>query len=119
MSRDIFLLFIVSLAITVVASSPYPENSKHDYIVIGGGTSGLAVANRLSENLNTSVLVIEAGGSVLNNENVTDIQSYKSAFGTDIAWHYESVPQKYGGQLRQVIHAGKALAGTSAVNGKY
>jgi choline dehydrogenase-like flavoprotein len=34
---------------------------EYDYIIIGGGTSGLVVADRLSENKNVSVLVIEAG----------------------------------------------------------
>lgn len=35
--------------------------SEYDYIVVGGGTSGLVLANRLTEDPNTSVLVIEAG----------------------------------------------------------
>ncbi|KJK77220.1 hypothetical protein H634G_07527 [Metarhizium anisopliae BRIP 53293] len=91
--------------------------SKYDYIVIGGGTSGLVIANRLSEDRNVSVLVIEAGKSVLNNANVTDVDGYGLAFGTDIDWQYKSVNQTYGGNKELVFRAGKAVAGTSAING--
>lgn len=55
--------------------------ARYDYIVVGGGTSGLVVANRLSELNNVSVAVIEAGGSVYTNENVTDVNGYGLAFG--------------------------------------
>jgi len=36
-------------------------NDDYDYVIVGGGTSGLVVANRLSEDAGTSVLVVEAG----------------------------------------------------------
>lgn len=38
--------------------------------------------------------------------------------GTDIDWAYESVNQTYGGGKTQTLRAGKALGGTSAINGK-
>ena len=93
------------------------SDSAYDYIVVGGGTSGLVVANRLSELEDVNVLVIEAGGSVYNNVNVTDVGGYGNAFGTEIDWAYETVKQEFGGDTKQTIRAGKALGGTSTING--
>ncbi|ETS81521.1 hypothetical protein PFICI_06523 [Pestalotiopsis fici W106-1] len=88
-----------------------------DYIVVGGGTSGLVVAKRLSEDPTVSVLVIEAGDSVYDNENVTDVNGYGLAFGTDIDYAFESVNQTYADGKAQTLRAGKALGGTSTING--
>lgn len=114
----------LTLSTLSLARRPPPDgrNPRHhppsyDYVIIGGGTSGLAVANRLTENPGVNVLVIEAGGSVLNNPNVTDLNGYGTAFGTDIDWQYETTNQTFGGNLRQTVRAGKALSGTSAING--
>lgn len=115
MLRSLTLLGALSTALA--APSTRLSGSQYDYIVVGGGTSGLVVANRLSENPNVSVLIIEAGGSVLNNSNVTDVDGYGLAFGTDIDWQYETTNQSYAGNAPQVLRAGKALSGTSAING--
>jgi choline dehydrogenase-like flavoprotein len=104
----------------LVAAVPHTARGAeptYDYIVVGGGTSGLVVANRLSEDRNTSVLVIEAGSSVYNNPNVTDTTGYGKAFGTDIDWAYQTVDQEYAGNQPQTVRAGKALGGTSTING--
>jgi choline dehydrogenase-like flavoprotein len=105
------------LAPAVFAVPDWTHNSRYDYIIVGGGTSGLVVANRLSENYNVSVAVIEAGGVELYNPNITDTSKYGNAFGTPIDWQYESVPQTYAGDAPQVLRAGKALGGTSNING--
>lgn len=101
------------LLLTLVAALA-PE---YDFIIVGGGVSGLVVANRLSEDPNVSVLVIEAGPSVLDNENVTNVDAYSRAFGTEIDWQFMSVPQIFGGKA-QILRAGRALGGGSAINGK-
>lgn len=90
----------------------------YDYVVVGGGTSGLTVANRLSEIANISVAVIEAGSSVLDNVNVTDVSGYGNSLGTDIDWAYETVPQTYASNTVQTMSSGKAVGGTSTINGK-
>lgn len=93
------------------------HSARYDYIVVGGGTSGLVVANRLSEDFNVSVAVIEAGDIELDNTNITSTSKYGKAFGTAIDWQYESAPQVYAGNARQVLRAAKALGGTSDING--
>ena len=94
------------------AASPY------DYIVVGGGTTGLVVANRLSENQSISVLVIEAGDSVFSNPDVTDTDGYGRALGTAIDWQYKTTLQNYANNKVQTLRAGKAIGGTSTINGK-
>lgn len=104
-------LAALSLASVAVATS-------YDYIIVGGGSAGLVMANRLTEDPSVSVLVIEAGDSVYNNPNVTNTGAYGAAFGTSIDWAYETINQTSAGNRPQTIRAGKALGGTSTINGK-
>lgn len=113
----------LTLLSTSVAARPgckaRAEADGYDYIVVGGGTSGLVVANRLSEDASVSVLVIEAGDSVLTNENVTDANGYGLAFGTEIDYAYPTMPQTFANNLSTPLRAGKALGGTSTINGMF
>jgi choline dehydrogenase-like flavoprotein len=92
--------------------------SRYDFVIVGGGTSGLVVANRLSEMRDVTVAVIEAGDSVLNNCNVTSVVGYGRSFGSSIDWAYSTEDQKYAGGSKQIMRAGKAIGGTSTINGK-
>ena len=88
-----------------------------DFVIVGGGTSGLVLANRLSENPIVTVAVIEAGDSVLHNPNVTQIENFFASLDSPIDWLYESQPQQYTGNRKLPYYAGKALGGTSTING--
>ncbi|KAI0030609.1 hypothetical protein K488DRAFT_72051 [Vararia minispora EC-137] len=87
-----------------------------DYLVVGGGTGGLAIANRLTENPNTSVLVLEAGGDGLGNANISSLALVGAAWGTDIDWQFPTEPLPNGVSIGKVPR-GKVLGGSSAING--
>lgn len=111
------IALLLAPAALALADSVGSGELRYDYVIVGGGTSGLVVANRLSEDQNISVAVIEAGGVELYNPNITDTDGYGKAFGTAVDWQYKSVPQTYAGDVPQVLRAGKALGGTSDING--
>src|SRR4051812_650433 len=73
------LLSTLALASVAVARNIPRSNLTYDYVIVGAGTSGLVIANRLSE-LNVTVAVIEAGDSQLNNVNVSNPMGYGLAF---------------------------------------
>ena len=57
------LFSVISSSLAAIYDDPsqIPRHRSYDFIVVGAGTAGNVVAARLSENRNTSVLVIEAG----------------------------------------------------------
>ena len=66
---------------------------EYDYIIVGAGTAGCIVANRLSEDPSVKVLLLEAGGS---DSNIADIpQAVFMLQETAIDWKFRTVPQKY------------------------
>jgi choline dehydrogenase-like flavoprotein len=88
-----------------------------DFVIVGGGTAGLTVANRLSELPNITVAIIEAGDSVFNNPAVTDPDDFTVPLGTSIDWQYQSTSQPFAAGQQIEYHSGKALGGTSTING--
>lgn len=66
----------------------------YDYIIVGGGTAGLVVASRLSEDADVSVLVIEAGGDKTKDPFVVTPGLMGGLYGKDeYDWNFLSVPQ--------------------------
>ncbi|QPC59540.1 hypothetical protein HYE67_001771 [Fusarium culmorum] len=88
-----------------------------DFIVIGGGTAGLAVAARLAEsNTSYTIGVIEAGGVVQNDPDVDIPGHYGRSLGGPYDWKLETTPQKGLGGRVLPWPRGKVLGGTSALN---
>ena len=92
---------------------------QYDYVIVGGGSAGSALANRLSSDPGTTVLVLEAG----RNDNILDPFIHMPAalpypIGNRLYdWKYETEPEPHMGG-RQVFHArGKVLGGSSSING--
>jgi choline dehydrogenase len=94
------------------------SNQTFDYIVIGSGTTGCVVANRLSENPAVKVLLLEAGDTDTDPSfHNPDLRSFFSTWGTNAVWQYATEEEKYLGGRKVPIIQGKVLGGGSAVNG--
>lgn len=93
------------------------NHAEFDYLVIGAGSAGCALAGRLSENAQLSVCVIEAGGrddSVLVKAPLGLIVMVP--FGLVNSWHYFTQPQAGLGQRKGFQPRGKVLGGSSSIN---
>lgn len=98
------------------------DNKSFDYIIVGGGTAGLVLANRLSADHSNSVAVIEAGDSGYDDNDkftVPDANLYNSAVHTKYDWQWRTSNQNYMNGRRISWPRGKVLGGSSAVNGLY
>ncbi|OSD00955.1 GMC oxidoreductase [Trametes coccinea BRFM310] len=88
-----------------------------DYVVVGGGTSGLTLAARLTENPNTQVVVVEAGLHHGPTPEI-DIPGYmgRSIANPKFDWTFLSVPQKRANHRVVLQPRGKGLGGSSLNN---
>src|ERR671912_2774059 len=94
-------------------------DSQYDFVIVGGGSAGSALANRLSADPSTSVLVLEAGRP----DSLWDVFIHMPAalafpIGSRFYdWRYESEPEPFM-HGRRIYHArGKVLGGSSSING--
>jgi len=70
-----------------VSRNPWDAASQtFDYVVVGGGLTGITVAARLAENPSVSVLVIEAGQDKRCDQRIQDIYEYKNVFNSELDW---------------------------------
>ena len=91
----------------------------YDFIIIGGGSAGSVLTNRLSEDPSNNVLVLEAGRP----DYKWDFRIHMPAAltylltGTDYNWGYASDPEPFMYDRRIAQPRGKVLGGSSSING--
>lgn len=108
-----------SWAVPIEELTRQTVQDEYDFIIAGGGTAGLVVANRLTESGKHRVLVLEAGPEP------SIVSAYKAPGGnqflggTAIDWAFYTTPQEHldGRILR--YHRGRCLGGSSITNGLY
>ena len=89
----------------------------YDYIVLGAGSAGCAIAYRLSQNPNVTVCVLEAGGPD-RHPFIHMPAGYTKCVGPKFNWSYRTVPQKHMHNREMYIPQGRLYGGSSSINGQ-
>ncbi|HTR83869.1 MAG TPA: choline dehydrogenase [Reyranella sp.] len=88
----------------------------YDYIIIGAGSAGSAIANRLGEDYTLNILILEAGPA--DDSFLLKMPAGFASLGdkSPYNWAYETVPQKHCNDRRMYWPRGKTLGGSSSIN---
>jgi choline dehydrogenase-like flavoprotein len=131
MKSPIFSCFLISVAAaqrylpseqidvqsSLLSDPKQVANKTVDYIIAGGGLTGLTIATKLTEDPNVKVLVIENGFYESTDGAITeDLNAYGDIFGTTVDHAYEIVPQATNNRTEN-IRSGNGLGGSTLING--
>ncbi len=92
-------------------------HSFYDFIIVGAGSAGCVLANRLSENPNYKVLLLEAGGSDWNPWLHIPVGYFKTMHNPSFDWCYLTEPDPGIANRQLQWPRGKVLGGSSSLNG--
>jgi len=93
-----------------------PAPQHYDYIIIGAGSAGCVLANRLSAAPHCRVLLLEAGGRDLNPFIHMPAGLARLVHNRRINWHYLTEPEPHLHERRLYWPRGKVLGGSSSIN---
>ncbi|KAI1101644.1 putative GMC oxidoreductase [Jackrogersella minutella] len=89
--------------------------SSYDYVIVGAGTAGLTIADRLTADGNSTVLVVE-NGEVVDSPRIDQVYSGGAAMGPTWSYQINSVPQANLRNRTAAVLAGNLVGGSSAIN---
>ncbi|KAL4255838.1 GMC oxidoreductase family protein [Pleurotus pulmonarius] len=112
----LMIFFLKNFAFAKILTSTLSLSTTYDFVIVGGGTAGNVLANRLTEDPGIRVLVIESGGS---NEDVLELQVpfLMPEIPAKYTWNFTTTPQ-IGLAGRSIGYTrGHVLGGSSSING--
>jgi choline dehydrogenase len=89
----------------------------YDYIIVGAGSAGCTLANRLTEDPSVKVLLLEAGGKDSNMWIHIPVGYIKTLDMPGLNWRFETEPEEGTNNRAIPIPRGKVLGGSSSING--
>ncbi len=87
----------------------------YEYVIVGAGSAGCVLANRLSEDPATRVMLIEAGGKD-RSPNIKIPAAFPNQFHTKLDWDFMTAPEPHVDNRPLYIPRGKSLGGSSSMN---
>jgi choline dehydrogenase len=87
----------------------------YDYVIVGAGSAGCVLANRLSEDPDVSVLLLEAGGPDTN-DLVHLPAAFSALYRTAQDWDHSTIYEPFANDRRIYLPRGKVLGGSSSIN---
>ncbi|HEY7454030.1 MAG TPA: GMC family oxidoreductase N-terminal domain-containing protein [Thermoleophilaceae bacterium] len=87
----------------------------YDYVIVGAGSAGCVLANRLTEDPDVSVLLLEAGGPDTN-ELVHLPAAFSALYRTAQDWDHSTIYEPFANDRRIYLPRGKVLGGSSSIN---
>ncbi len=89
---------------------------EYDYVIVGAGSAGSVLANRLTENKKHRVLILEAGGNDSSFWIRMPIGYGKIYYDSRFNWKYETEPEQNLDANKMYWPRGKVLGGSSSIN---